>query len=86
MDNSLWIFSTYAFDPLVIQIVDTKRMNNTYKNDEYFRTFVKHATAISSLPSDKLIDGFDYLQEEFNFEEENKQKFKIEFLIYIKEY
>ena len=66
--------------------VDTKRMKNTYENYEYFRTFVKHATAISSLPSDKLIDGFNYLQEEFNFEEENKQKFKIEFLIYLKEY
>ena len=61
-------------------------MKNTYENDEYFRTFVKHATAISSLPSYKLIDGFNYLQEEFNFEEENEQKFKIEFLIYLKEY
>ena len=41
--------------------VDTKRMKNTYENYEYFRTFVKHATAISSLPSDKLIDGFIYI-------------------------
>ena len=36
-------------------IVDTKRMKTTYENDEYFRTFVKHATTQSSLPSDKLM-------------------------------
>ena len=31
--------------------VDINRMKNIYENDEYFRTFVMHATAISSFPA-----------------------------------
>ena len=66
--------------------VDKGHMTKTYENDPEFKQFVREATSLSHLPPDKLLDGFDYLKNNFNFEDEKVQKFKTEFLKYIQEY
>ena len=66
--------------------VDKGHMTKTYENDPEFKQFVREATSLSHLPPDKLIDGLNYLKNNFNFEDEKVQKFKTEFLKYIQEY
>ena len=66
--------------------VDKSYMKNYYENDPEFKQFVRQATSLSNLPRDKLYDGFDYFEKNLNFEDEKVQKFKSEFLKYIKDY
>ena len=66
--------------------VDKRHMRNKYQNNEKFQEFVKLATALSTLPADKLCDGYNFLKDNFDFEDEKTQAFKVEFLKYIKEY
>ena len=57
--------------------VDKSSMKNRYENDLKFKEFIRHATALSSLPRDKLYDGYAYFDTQFNFNDEKEKKIKL---------
>ena len=58
--------------------VDKKGMRSVYDNDYEFRKFVKQPTGLSSLPLEDVELGFKWLEENTDFEDEKKDKFKEE--------
>ena len=65
--------------------VDKKGFKNNYENDAKFRKFVNSTAAIAHLPEEDLEDALKNIEDDFKFEEEKLEEFKIYFLKYIQD-
>ena len=66
--------------------VDKKGFKKRYEQDEYFRRFINESSALSHLPIEDINDGLKHIEDKFEFEDENGENFKNDFIRYIRDF
>ena len=61
--------------------MDKKGFKTRYEQDEYFRRFINESSALSHLPIEDINDGLKHIEDKFEFEDENGENFKNDFIL-----
>ena len=66
--------------------VDRNGFKTQYEQNENFRRFINECSAISHLPTNDVEEGLKHIENKFNFEDEDIEKFKNEFIQYVEDF
>ena len=76
----------FNFKQCIQRRVDRNDFKNIYETDEIFMAFINQASGISHLPIADVEDGLKFIEDTFDFDDNDASTFKDDFLQYLKDF
>ena len=76
----------FHFKQCIQRRVDRNGFKKRYETDEFFMAFINQASGISHLPIADVEDGLKFIEDTFDFDDNDASTFKDDFLQYLKDF